>query len=340
VPGNVWQTLDGGATWSSISGNLPAVPAFDVKIHPRNPAWLYAATSVGVFTSENGGATWSTTNEGPANIRVRQLFWIDDNTLGAATFGRGMYRVTVASGGPASYQDLWWSGPQENGWGMSIAQHGATPFVTFYVYDNNGQPLWLVMSNATWNPGFTQFSGALYIPGGSWFGSYDASRFVPGAAVGSATITFTSPSTATVAYTINGVSGTKSITRQLFGPQDPTPVASYGDLWWGGQSQNGWGVSINQQYRKLFSVWYTYDTAGKAVWYVVPDGTWTAANTFTGAAYRVTGSAWIGAAYDPSAMHAQTVGSVTFTFSDIGHAVMTYTIDGVTQSKPITRQPF
>jgi hypothetical protein len=76
------------------------------------------------------------------------------------------------------------------------------------------------------------------------------------------------------------------------------------------------------------------------VWYVVPDGTWSAANTFTGAAYRVTGSPWIGAAYDPSAMHAQAVGSVTFAFSDIGHAVMTYTIDGVTQSKPITRQPF
>jgi hypothetical protein len=340
VPNNVWQTLDGGATWSSIGGNLPAVPVFDVKIHPRNPAWLYAATSVGVFTSENGGASWSTTNEGPANVRVRQLFWIDDNTLGAATYGRGMYRIAVAAGGPANYQDLWWSGPQENGWGMSIAQHGATPFVTFYVYDNNGQPLWLVMSNATWNSTFTQFSGALYIPGGSWFGSYDASRFVPGAAVGSATITFTSASTATVAYTVNGVSGSKSITRQLFGPQDPTPVASYGDLWWGGQSQNGWGVSINQQYRKLFSVWYTYDTAGKTVWYVVPDGTWTAANTFTGAAYRVTGSAWIGAAYDPSAMRAQAVGSVTFTFSDIGHGVMTYTIDGVTQSKPITRQSF
>jgi len=81
VANNVWQTLDGGATWSSIHANLPYAPVFDVKRHPANPQWLYAATSVGIFTSENGGASWSTTNEGPANIRVRELFWLDERTL-------------------------------------------------------------------------------------------------------------------------------------------------------------------------------------------------------------------------------------------------------------------
>jgi len=340
VAGNVWQTLDGGATWSSITGNLPDAPVFDVKIHPGEPRRLYAATSVGLFTTEDGGATWSTTNEGPANIRVRELFWIDDATLGAATFGRGMYKIAVASGGPADYQDLWWSGPQENGWGMSITQHGARIFAAFYIYDSLGQPLWVVMPGGSWNAGLTAFSGALYIPQGSWFGSYDTSRFVAGASVGNATLSFTDPSSATLAYTINGVSGTKSITRQLFGPLDHTPVATYGDLWWGGDSQDGWGVAINQQYRTLFSVWYTYDASGRTVWYVVPGGSWTSANTYTGTAYRVTGSPWIGAAFDASATKGQAVGSVTFAFTDLNHAVMTYTIDGLTQSKPITRQTF
>ena len=339
-PNNVWQTLDGGASWSSITGNLPNAPVFDVKIHPRNPAWLYAATSVGVYTSENGGASWSTTNEGPANIRVRQLFWIDDATLGAATFGRGMYKVSVPAGGPASYQDLWWAGPQENGWGMSLTQHGSMIFGAMYIYDASGKPQWVVMPGGSWNPGFTAFTGSLYIPTGSWFGAYDTSRLVAGAPVGSATITFTGAGTATLAYTINGVSGTKSISRQPFGPVDSTPVATYGDLWWGGDAQNGWGVAINQQYRTLFSVWYTYDQTGKTVWYVVPGGTWTNASTYTGTAYRTTGSPWIGAAYSASSLVSQPVGSVTFSFTDLNHAVMTYTIDGVTQSKPITRQPF
>ncbi|HEX6632737.1 MAG TPA: hypothetical protein VF038_02140 [Usitatibacter sp.] len=340
VPGNIWQTLDGGATWRSITGNLPDVPVFDVKIHPRNPAWLYAATSVGVFTSEDGGATWSTTNEGPANIRVRELFWIDDATLGAATFGRGMFRVAVASGGPADYQDLWWAGSAENGWGMSITQHGAMIFAAMYVYDADGTPTWVVMPGGSWNASFTDFTGALYIPSGSWFGAYDSSRFAVGAPVGSATLHFTGTGTATLTYSIHGVAGTKSIVRQPFGVPDKTPIARYGDLWWGGRAQDGWGVAINQQYRTLFAVWYTYDAAGKPAWYVVPGGQWTTASTFTGTAYRTRGSPWLGRAYDASAFGIDPVGSVTFSFTDLSHATMTYTVDGVTQSKPIERQPF
>ncbi|HET6265571.1 MAG TPA: hypothetical protein VFD95_11975, partial [Usitatibacter sp.] len=226
---NVWQSRDNGATWSSITGNLPAVPVFDVKRHPTRREWLYAATSVGVFTSENGGATWSTTNEGPANIRVRELFWIDDHTLGAATYGRGMFKASVPGDGPANYQDLWWAGSAENGWGMSITQHGAMIFAAMYIYDEQGRPQWVVMPGGTWSAGFGAFTGALYIPTGSWFGAYDASRMVAGAPVGNATLAFTSASTATLAYTINGVAGTKSIMRQPFGPMDATPVASYGD---------------------------------------------------------------------------------------------------------------
>jgi hypothetical protein len=340
TPGNLWQTLDGGATWASITGNLPAAPIFDIKRHPSRPEWLYAATSVGVFTSEDGGARWSTTNEGPANIRTRELFWLDDSTLVAATFGRGMYKVSVAPGGPPSYQDLWWAGSAENGWGMSLTQHGSQIFGAFYIYDAQGQPLWVVMPGGTWGPGFSSFSGALYIPAGSWFGAYDASRLVAGASVGTATITFTSASTAQLAYTINGVSGQKSIQRQLFGPVDPTPVATYGDLWWGGEAQNGWGVAINQQYRTLFCVWYTYDPSGRTIWYVIPGGTWSALDTFTGTAYRTTGSPWVGAPYDPGALVPTAVGSVTFKFTGRDTAIMSYTIDGVTQSKPITRQPF
>ncbi len=340
TPNNLWQTTDGGATWASITGNLPSAPVFDVKRHAAHPAWLYAATSVGVFTSEDGGASWSTTNEGPANIRVRELFWIDDNTLGAATYGRGMFKVALSASGAPNYQDLWWGGTQENGWGMSITQHGSILFGAMYIYDAQGKPLWAVMPGGTWNAGFTTITGALYIPSGSWFGAYDVSRFAANAPVGSATLAFTSASTATLAYTINGASGTKAIQRQPFGVADPTPIAAYGDLWWGGNAQNGWGVAINQQYRTLFSVWYTYDTSGKTVWYVIPGGSWTAANVFTGTAYRTTGSPWAGAAYNLAALIAQPVGTVTFTFNDLNNAVMSYTIDGVSGSKPIVRQPF
>lgn len=340
VANNLWQTFDGGGTWSSITANLPNAPIFDVKRHPANASWLYAATSVGLFTSEDGGASWSTTNEGPANIRVRELFWIDNATLGAATYGRGMFKVAVGAGNVASYQDLWWVGKQEDGWGMSIAQRGSILFSELFIYDQAGQPMWVVMPGGAWNAANTAFSGPLFIPSGSWFGSYDASRFNVGASVGNATLTFASPTSATLSYTINGQAGSKTITRQLFGPQDQTPTASYGGLWWGGESQNGWGIAINQQYRTLFCVWYTYDANGRAIWYVMPGGTWTASNVYTGTAYRTASSPWLGGAYSPASFVATSVGTVTFTFSDASNATMTYTIEGVSGSKAITRQPF
>ena len=340
-PSNLWQTTDGGATWASITGNLPDAPIFDVKRHARNAQWLYVATSVGVFTSENGGASWATSNEGPANIRVRELFWIDDNTLGAATYGRGMFKIAVnAAGAPNNYTDLWWAGTQENGWGMSITQHGAKIFAAMYIYDPQGRPVWAVLPDGTWNAANTTYTGALYAPTGSWFGNYDASRVVVGASIGTASLNFDSLNSATLTYTINGVSGTKSIQRQAFGPRDPTPVATYTDLWWGGLAQNGWGVAISQQYRTIFAVWYTYDSDGRTIWYVVPGGEWTAANVYRGTAYRTTSSPWLGTAYNPAAFVANPVGTLTFTFNDLNNAVMSYTIDGVSGSKPITRQPF
>lgn len=96
---NLYRTTNGGASWTNIHGNLPAVPIYTVQRHPTNPAYLYAGTEVGVFASENGGATWSTVNDGPANVPVVRLFWLNDTTLVAATHGRGMYtaNVTVVS---------------------------------------------------------------------------------------------------------------------------------------------------------------------------------------------------------------------------------------------------
>jgi photosystem II stability/assembly factor-like uncharacterized protein len=340
TPNNVWETRDGGATWSSITGNLPHAPVFDVKRHARKASWLYAATSVGVYTSEDGGATWSTSNEGPANIRVRELFWIDDTTLGAATYGRGMFKVTVAGGAPDDYQDLWWSGPQENGWGMSIVQHRDVLFSELFIYDNAGNPIWVVMPGGSWNASFTRFTGPVFIPAGSWFAAYDASRHNIGPQVGTVTLDFASHGAATLTYTINGVSGTKSLTRIGFGPPDSTPVGAFGDLWWGGTAQNGWGIAINQQYRTLFSLWYTYDRDGKATWLVMPAGAWTAANTYSASAYRASGPPWLGVPYDPSRHSLAPVGNVTVTFTDAQNAVMTYTIDGVSGTNALTRVPF
>jgi len=91
---NLWRTTDGGATWSSASGELPQIPMETLAIHPNNSRWLYLGTEVGIFTSEDGGATWTVPHDGPANASVKELFWVG-TTLYAATFGRGLYKVDI-----------------------------------------------------------------------------------------------------------------------------------------------------------------------------------------------------------------------------------------------------
>ncbi len=339
-PNGLWESRDGGATYKNISGNLPATTMHDIVRHPSKPNWLYAATAIGVFSSEDAGTTWSTTSDAPSNVRVRQLFWYDANTLVAATYGRGMYKAnTGAAAGPANYQDLWWAGEAESGWGMSVAQRGNVQFNVLYVYDAAGEPQWIVMPGGTWNPTFNTYSGKLYLTKSAPFSSYDnISKPDEVTEVGSAAITYTSASTAQLQYVINGVSGQKNISRQAFGPVDNTPGLNVGDLWWGGEAtQNGWGLNISQQYRTLFSVWYTYNQERKPIWYVMPGGTW-AGNSYSGALYSFKNSAWLGVPFNPVLRQLKSEGSLKFDFSNANAATMTYNIEGVTQSKTLTRQ--
>lgn len=96
---NVYRSTNLGVTWTDITGTgatgLPNVPVRSLVYHPRNSNLLYAGTEVGIFTSNNAGANWEPTQDGPANVSVDELFWMGADLI-AATFGRGLYR---ASGG-------------------------------------------------------------------------------------------------------------------------------------------------------------------------------------------------------------------------------------------------
>jgi outer membrane protein assembly factor BamB len=94
-PGNVWKSTDGGLSWRDLSGVLPWAPVRDIAVHPQKSDWVYAATEVGLFASEDGGQHWSPTNEGPANVATADLFWMG-NTLLAATHGRGFFSAGLA----------------------------------------------------------------------------------------------------------------------------------------------------------------------------------------------------------------------------------------------------
>ena len=222
---------------------------------------------------------------------------------------------------------------------MAIVQHGRTLFLAWYLYDSAGKAQWLVLPSGTWNTGFTEYSGAVYIPSGSPFAQYDERKFNVNPAVGSATLRFNGADSAALAYTVNGVSGTKNISRFAFGAAASTAPLTVGDLWWGGAGNNGWGVSISQQFGMLFVAWYTYDAAGKAQWFVAPAGTWLG-DVWTGDVYRVAGAPVLGVSYDPSRVASTKVGTLSLSFADSNRATLRYDVDGQRGSYPLSRLGF
>jgi photosystem II stability/assembly factor-like uncharacterized protein len=89
----VLKTSDGGATWSSIVGNLPQAPVNDLVIIGSS---LYVATDVGVYSSSDGGTTWRAPAQGLPNVPVTDLeYQVSGNSLYAATFGRGMFMLRL-----------------------------------------------------------------------------------------------------------------------------------------------------------------------------------------------------------------------------------------------------
>ena len=294
-------------------------------------ATTYSWTNTGFASSASSGVVSPAVTTGYAVVGV--------NAAGAGSAASVNVSVT---GVVANYTDLWWAGSAENGWGLSIHQHGNALFSVLYVYDGVGKPVWYVISTGTWDNALNTYTGLLYQPTSAPLSAYTPTRFAPGASIGSVAITFTSNSTAVLRYTINGITAQKTIQRQIFG-YGVAPL-TVGDMWWGGTSQDGWGISITQQSAILFGAWFTYGPDGRVTWYVLPNGTWNG-TTYSGPFYSTSGSAWLGAAYDASKLTVSETGTMSLSFNGSDSAIMTYTFTsgpfaGTTQSRQIVRQTF
>jgi hypothetical protein len=118
----------------------------------------------------------------------------------------------------------------------------------------------------------------------------------------------------------------------------PSSGASFTDLWWN-PSESGWGVSITHHPSGvIFVAWYTYDTNGNPKWYVASECR-LAGSTCTGTLYETTGPR-MGTPFNPALVSVRAVGSVTLRFSGPDAGSMSYSVNGITGTKSIVRQPF
>jgi hypothetical protein len=283
-------------------------------------------------------------------------FYVGYGSSANAMLDEGVFRDAVlVPGGSACpllpmQTSLWWN-PRESGWGLNLNHQGSTLFGTLFTYDANRAPLWLVMSGGTMQPDGRSFAGDLYRTTGP---AFNAQPFTPiGAAnvttVGRMTVLFNDANTASLTYTVNGTQVTKAIQRQVYGSRASNcmPAAgsratstNYQDLWWNA-AESGWGLNIAHQDNTLFATLFTYDASGRDLWLVMSAGQRQADGSYLGDLYRTSGSAFNAQPFAPIGPgDVTTVGSMRLRISDGENGQLTYTYNGATVTKNITRQVF
>jgi cytidylate kinase len=221
-------------------------------------------------------------------------------------------------------------------------------FATWFTYDTDGSGMWLVMPNGA-PAGSNTYSGALYRTTGP---AMTAATFNPTqvgtTAVGTASFSFTDSNTGVFSAVVNGANVSKSITREVYGAAPTCTVGgsagstpNYQDLWWQASgAESGWGLNVTHQGDVLFATWFTYDANGKGLWLVASNLAKVNGTTYSGTLYRTTGPAFNSAQWNPAAVKATPVGSLTLAFGDAAHGTLSATVNGASITKAIAREVF
>jgi hypothetical protein len=91
---HIFRSTNGGLTWTDMSVSLPDAPVMSVIVDPNNARFIVAGSDVGVFASEDAGATWGGLGAGLPHVAVNQVFFTHTGDhLCAATVGRGMWEI-------------------------------------------------------------------------------------------------------------------------------------------------------------------------------------------------------------------------------------------------------
>jgi len=220
-----WFTYDGGGNglWLLMSASKTAEATFTGDViqasgpgfgtAPYDSRWVTRqAVGTGTLTFRDpDSGTFSYAVKGVQRTRpiTRQVF----GPLPACCF-EAVPEFRVAK----NYTDLWWSaGGGEPGWGINLTHQGDVLFAAWFTYDSSGAPRWFVATAPRVAAGV--YSGRLLRTTGPAFGAepFDPAR-VACAQAGTATFTFAHGNAATFAYTLDGVTRTRAIERQLFAP--------------------------------------------------------------------------------------------------------------------------
>ena len=224
----LYKTSDQGRTWTRVAQGRD-VPSLRIVIDPAATRRLWGTrittllpSSItqrdSILVSPDMGVSWSAVGLPDVNSQIAV------NRAGTRLYVTGyppaMWIGTInGAAAPLNAQGLWWSAPagSESGWGINFSHQGDIIFATWFTYDAAGKPWWLIAELRKRADG--AYAGPVSTVTGPPF---DAIPFDPGTvvetAIGSATVTFANGNAASLSYSVNGLSQTKSITRQVWAP--------------------------------------------------------------------------------------------------------------------------
>ncbi len=105
----VLRTKDLGQTWSDLSGfegsgtstnGFPDVAVYDLLVMPHDTSTIWVGTEIGLFLSENGGQSWSYSDNGLPAVSIWRMILVDDEVV-LATHGRGVWTYDLTEILPA-----------------------------------------------------------------------------------------------------------------------------------------------------------------------------------------------------------------------------------------------
>nr|WP_294936323.1 PA domain-containing protein [uncultured Flavobacterium sp.] len=97
---SIWYSADAGVTWQNKEGNFPDIPVKCILQNPLNANEVIIGTELGVWytnTFSSGAPTWNQSYNGMSNVKVTDLDLRNDNSVFAATYGRGIFSGVFTS---------------------------------------------------------------------------------------------------------------------------------------------------------------------------------------------------------------------------------------------------
>ena len=234
----------------------------------------------------------------------------------------------------------WWNENQP-GWGLTISQQGQVLVPGWFTYDREGRPVWYAGGGLLLQPDGS-YSGPAFGITGEPFAQINGPVNTVGAQVGTLTINPLADGRIGFNSVISGIAQTRTLTPVGARPICRTVTASRlfapnrSDVWWN-PLEPGWGTTFTEQGNSLTLGWYTYGAQGRAQW-IAATLERAADGSFSGPlnrpAFGVPFDQIVGAA---TTLPLPQVGSATLVFASSERAEFRYTLDGISQSKPLQR---